>query len=497
MGIYTNYTGGCGTSFVGNYTQVEPFVGESFNYHQLGIIAASEINANHNAFMKSIALSELAAIEQTGDTDVLYESVNIKGIFEKIKMFFKKVIEKIHKIFHTFMAKLQSWFGDTKDFATKYEKEVIKNWSQVSNNWDFKGYNFKNVTLVKAKADEIKVQCTSGNQNLKDFVEQGKLVETLNKMGVTSYESIKVTDDGADSLDDALAQTTTPKKIKPTPANTAKNNNKIDVERSKIADTGGTIATNDTIVVKIGPAGVVPTTNAGAVDVGEGPDKLNENYIHSIREKLEDIKDNMRKSVITGLKDGSFTQIIPVNFENPSGIDAKEFTEELFKVFRNDEDSKDTLEKKDIENCYGSISGMMNFLKDYKKITNDISTSERKITKGYDSLIKKMDKEENDLIKKNKDLFKEKDKGTEIKGNELIIQLSSLYQSIYSGVSECITEAFAAWMTATKDACTQAKEIAVKVINLSKKMTESYDYGYDDDRSYDGGYDFISSVKLV
>ena len=45
MGIYTNYTGGYGTSSVGNYTQVEPFVGESFNYHQLGIIAASEIAA--------------------------------------------------------------------------------------------------------------------------------------------------------------------------------------------------------------------------------------------------------------------------------------------------------------------------------------------------------------------------------------------------------------------------------------------------------------------
>lgn len=487
MGIYTNYTGGYGTSFVGNYTQVEPFVGESFNYHQLGIIAASEINANHNAFMKSIALSELAAIEQTGDTDVLYESVNIRGIFEKIKMFFKKVIEKIHKIFHTFMAKLQSWFGDTKDFAIKYEKEVIKNWSQVSNNWDFKGYNFKNVTLVKAKADEIKVQCTTGNQNLKDFVENGQLVTTLNKMGVSNRVTVTiVSSGGADSI-----------------TKVGDHNNQINLANipndlstnskyKKVKKAGADWAAGDEFSIPGDPTKVVPMSGSD-VDTSS----FDENYIHSIREKLEDIKDNMRKSVIDGLKNGSFTQIIPVNFETPSGIDAKEFTEELFKVFRNDQDSKDTLEKKDIENCYGSISGMMNFLKDYKKITNDISTSERKITKGYDSLIKKMDKEENDLVKKNKDLFKEKGKDNEIKTNELIVQLSSLYQSIYSGVSECVTEAFAAWMTATKDCCTQAKEIAVKVINLSKKMTESYDYGYDDDRSYDGGYDFISSVKLV
>ena len=487
MGVYTNYTGGYGTSFVGNYTQVEPFVGESFNYHQLGIIAASEINANHNAFMKSIALSELAAIEQTGDTDVLYESVNIKGIFEKIKMFFKKVIEKIHKIFRTFMAKLQSWFGDTKDFAIKYEKEVIKNWSQVSNNWDFKGYNFKNVSLTKSNTEAIKVECTTGNKNLKEFVENGQLVATLNKMGVVSTTTVTIVNTGGASSISDIGSNDNKINLANIPSDLSTNKNYKEVKKA-----GADWAAGDKFAIVNGPAGVVPMS-------GSNVDSANfdENYIHSIREKLEDIKDNMRKSVIEALKNHTFTQIIPVNFENPSGIDAKEFTEELFKVFRNDEDSKATLEKKDIENCYGSISGMMNFLKDYKKITNDISTSERKITKGYDDLIKKMDKEENDLIKNNKDLFKEGNKDSEIKTNELIVQLSSLYQSIYSGVSECVTEAFAAWMTATKDCYTQAKEIAVKVINLSKKMTESYDYSYDDDRSYDGGYDFISSVKLV
>lgn len=486
MGVYTNYTGGYGTSFVGNYTQVEPFVGESFNYHQLGIIAASEINANHNAFMKSIALSELAAIEQTGDTDVLYESVNIKGIFEKIKMFFKKVIEKIHKIFRTFMAKLQSWFGDTKDFAIKYEKEVIKNWSQVSNNWDFKGYNFKNVSLTKSNTEAIKVECTTGNKNLKEFVENGQLVATLNKMGVVSTTTVTIVATGGASNISDIGSNDNKINIANIPADLSTNKKYKEVKKA-----GASWAAGDKFAIVNGPAGVVPMTGS---DIDSSFD---ENYIHSIREKLEDIKDNMRKSVIEALKNHTFTQIIPVNFENPSGIDAKEFTEELFKVFRNDQDSKDTLEKKDIENCYGSISGMMNFLKDYKKITNDISTSERKITKGYDDLIKKMDKEENDLIKQNKDLLKANSADPKIKTNELIVQLSSLYQSIYSGVSECVTEAFSAWMTATKDCCTQAKEIAVKVINLSKKMTESYDYGYDDDRSYDGGYDFISSVKLV
>lgn len=483
MGIYTNYTGGYGTSFVGNYTQVEPFVGESFNYHQLGIIAASEISANHNAFMKSIALSELAAIEQTGDTDVLYESVNIKGIFEKIKMFFKKVIEKIHKIFHTFMAKLQSWFGDTKDFATKYEKEVIKNWSQVSNNWDFKGYRYDNVIKTKAGSDEIKATCTTGSDALKSFITNGNLTGALDAMGSFEEKEVTFTVDpsGADTknkLNESDPKIT---------SSLANNSTEIPNEMIKLSGTRPSYSDGNTLVLKI-KSGKNVTTGTG--DSG----KLTDGDIHKIREKMEDIKDDMRKAVIEGLKDtNTFKTIIPVNFDNPSGIDAKEYSEELFKFFRNDQDSKDNLEKKDIQESYGgSISAMMGFLKDYKKITNNISSAEKKLTKGYDSLIKKMDKEENDLIKANKTKTKEV-----VEQNEFIVQLSSMYQSIYSGLSECITEAFAAWMTATKDACTQAKEIAVKVINLSKKMTESYDYGYDDDRSYDGGYDFISSVKLV
>ena len=129
MGLYTNRAFGAYTpSSV--YTDVEPFKGEHFNYHELGIIAATESAANRDAFMKAIALNELASVEQYGTDQVFYESVNIKGVFDRIKAFFKKIIEKIHKIFHTFIAKLGSWFQSSKDFAKKYEKDIIKNWGQ-------------------------------------------------------------------------------------------------------------------------------------------------------------------------------------------------------------------------------------------------------------------------------------------------------------------------------------------------------------------------------
>ena len=83
--------------------------------------------------MKSIALGELASIEQYGTEEVFYEGINIGSIIEKIKMFFKKIIEKIHKIFHTFIARMSAWFGDNKTFVRNYEKEIIKGWSNVKN----------------------------------------------------------------------------------------------------------------------------------------------------------------------------------------------------------------------------------------------------------------------------------------------------------------------------------------------------------------------------
>ena len=399
MGIYTNYTGGSVSS---NYTDVQPFVGENFNYHELGIMAAAEIATNHNSFMKSIALSELAAVEQTGSTDVLYESVNIKGIFEKIKMFFKKVIEKIHKIFHTFIAKMKSWFGNNASFAKTYEKEVVKGWANVKNDWEFKGYKFTNINLNVEQADAMKVSLT----------------------------------DAAETIKNALSS--------------------------------GDIAT---------------LCQASAITVSE-------EGLKQVREHMDDIKESMRKGLIDGLKKNSFNTSVSASYSG-GGLDSSEFTEELFKVFRNDQDSKEDISKDKILESYGgSISGMMTYIKEFDKIKSKTEAAERKLVKGIDDLIKKVDKAQNDLIKENKDKTKSED---EKKINEIAVQASSVFQTLYSGLSELTTQTFSALLQAQKDACVQAKEIAVKVIGQSKKITEeSYNYS-----SNDNGFDFISSVKLV
>ena len=425
MGMYTNFSGY--HSAATDYTEVQPFVGESFNYHELGIMAATEMAANESAFMKGIALSELRAVEESGGTDVLYESVNFKGIFDKIKMFFKKIIEKIHKIFHTFVAKMSSWFGSNSSFAKSYEKEVVKKWANVKSDWEFKGYKYSHVFGDSA---------ASGAETFKIAIE-GEIDGTSGKTGLKNLIS------GATSLSD-------------------------------IYDGGPLSDVND---------------------VNDAKDDLSK-----FREKLDDYKEKMRGAIVKDIASGSgITTTLSLGKPDAStsgisALDSSEFTDELFKVFRSGEDSKEDIPKDKILAMYGgSISSMMTYIKEFDKIKKKSETTERKLTGAIDKLISDMDKAQNELIKAAKDA--EKDKEFITAKNEYIVQASAVYQSLYGAASEYLTQAFSAMLQAQKEACTQAKEIAVKVIGQSKKMTESYDY--DSDSYANEGFDFISNVKLI
>jgi hypothetical protein len=400
MGIYTNYTG---YDYSTRYTDVEPFVGESFNYHELGIIAASEIATNHNAFMKSIALSELAAVEQTGSTDVLYESVDIKGFFDKIKNFFSKVIEKIHKIFHTFIAKMSSWFGNNEKFVKTYQKEVTDNWGKVKSDWTYKGYNYHNALHTKTTSSSLKLDVTAGSNIIKQIL----------------------SDNTADALKNLV-------------------------------------------------------TTTAVRDNGQNNDITQD--LAGLKEKLDAVRGGVRAEMITKIESGKMPTSFTIDTSPAKTLEANEFTESLYKAFRGGEDKKVEMDTKAIEQCYNSITDMMTYIKDFKTSKKNIEESEKDITGGISKLIKNINAAEDAVIKKDE------------KGHELVVQAASIYSDIWSDISRFETEAFSALLQANKEACAQAKEIAVKVIGLSKKMrTESYDYSTS---SYDG-FDFISSVKLI
>lgn len=438
MGIYTEAYASYDHS---DYTSVEPFIGESFNYHELGIIAAHEINTNYNSFMKSIALSELAALEQTGSTDVFYESVDIKGIFAKIKAFFQKVLEKIRKIFHTFIAKMKSWFGDTKKFAEKYGKEIKNKWNDVKSDWEFKGYNFSVVDSIAIDNGDIKADAKTNSNRLK------QLMATSDFTGLANSPYAKIN------------------------GGTYKDTQGRDVDNSDWSDhkTSGNKKSDNSYED--------PTVDTDFKDLKAAISSINENY--------EDCVDHMRQQAITSITNSSGHKLL-LKFElsTGDGLDAKEFSKELFKAFRDDEDSKKNITKSEIESMYGgSINNLVEFIKNFDKTLKNVKEAQKKIDDSYKKLISKIESQASKL--------KSDDSGK----NDNLTYCAGFYQKVYSSISSIVTEEFAAYISALKEKCTQAKEICVKTISLSKKMTESYDYS--DSYSDNGGFDFISSVKLV
>lgn len=394
-------------SATSDYTSVEPFQGEHFNYHELGILAANEMAINHNTLMQAIGLQELAAFEQTGSTDVFYEAVNVSGVIEKIKAFFKKIIEKIHKLFHTFIAKMGSWFSGNANFVKKYEKEVVKGWANVKNDLGFKGYKY-NLPYTDSNGADGKLLTASDADSFKLKIE-GIATDIKN-----AIENVELKE-------------------------------------------------------------FVATTK------GQG---ITEADIKATRDKMDDIKDGIRKSVATnGISDA-----VTVSASN-GGYDQSEFTEELFKKWRSGEDSKEELSKSDITTMYGgSLTSMMIFVKEFDKIKTKLETAEKKITKGIDKQISNIDKAQSELVKANRDSSKTDAQKTE---NEHVVQGASLIQTLYGCLGECTTQYFGSLLQATKDACAQAKEIMVKVVGQSKKVTEesadvTSEYG-----------DFLASVELV
>ena len=295
MGLYTNpsFYNGYTSS---DYTSVEPFKGEHFNYHELGIIAATESAANRNAFLRAIALNELASVEQYGTDQVFYESVNISGVFEKIKQFFKKLIEKVHKIFHTFVAKLSSWFQSSKDFAKKYEKEIIKKWGLVKSDWEFKGYKFT-INTISYDKDVFDID------EYKSFDD-----DAINKL---------ISSKSATDLPDALTT--------------------LAVVTSRDSD-----------------------PNSGNVIHGK-------EMLKKARDKMETWQEQTRAVIIEAANGKSVGK----------SLDSKEFNEEIFKLYRNGEDTKDDIKLSDL----GSATEVISFIKEYDKVKSNAEKAEKAYTK--------------------------------------------------------------------------------------------------------------------
>lgn len=164
-------------------------------------------------------------------------------------------------------------------------------------------------------------------------------------------------------------------------------------------------------------------------------------------------------------------------------LDASEFSKELKAVYRNGEDSPETLENINKGEIVAFLSSGTD--KSIKAIKADLTTQE----KEYNNAIKKL----NDLEKK---LLKEKpaDGDKYAKASEGLANISDANQVFTTGMS-LIQLVHSARMKAFNDKRHQCKSICSKIIGRKEPKNESY--GYEDYDNFDEGASFISGVELI
>lgn len=124
-----------------------------------------ESERNWNNMMLEMANREYSVLEATG-REIVYEGVDIKGIFNKVVEWFKGVWEKISGLFKKFLAFISSKISSDKKFLVNYEVKIKNGYNNLkSDGFSCKCYDYKNID----KVDYISMMKTA-NEMLDMFV---------------------------------------------------------------------------------------------------------------------------------------------------------------------------------------------------------------------------------------------------------------------------------------------------------------------------------------
>lgn len=206
MGIYSNFN----ASYVddGSYTPRDLFAecGETATYEELALAMVAENEQNYISIMKAIGLNEVNYFAENGE-EVIYEAGGVSGVLNKIKEFFKKLIEKIRQILHTFIAKISSMASSDNSFVQKYQKEFSTKWSKVKSDFEFKGYKFTvkldNVGLERtAAADESFKKVTLKDDGTKNPIGLAVDADITTLLAVEENDLKKAADELRDNRED-------------------------------------------------------------------------------------------------------------------------------------------------------------------------------------------------------------------------------------------------------------------------------------------------------
>lgn len=110
------------------------------------IILSSE--RNWSMLMQTVGIAELTAMEADGD--VIYEAVDIKAFFGKIKAFFQNLLDKIAGVFKKIVETVQDWFAKIK---RTFNDKKFKDLTSIPDGFKYEGYVFSDNITEPFKKD--------------------------------------------------------------------------------------------------------------------------------------------------------------------------------------------------------------------------------------------------------------------------------------------------------------------------------------------------------
>ena len=133
-----------------------------------------ENECNYNALMKAATLSEMKYYNENGGNLFVQEAGALSGFVQRVKDFFKKVIEKIKGIAKKFIAKVNQFTMKDKDFVKKYQNDLVR---RDLKDFEFNGYAFPawagNTSTASAVSD-VKGDGSDNQDDLNDIIEKNR-----------------------------------------------------------------------------------------------------------------------------------------------------------------------------------------------------------------------------------------------------------------------------------------------------------------------------------